>query len=196
MKHFSTLTKLASTLCLAAFALNSQATLIIDQNQMDASVYMAAFSQSDLAQSFQQSNGNIAGAGIFLQANQGSTGLVNLSIWDALPTNGGTQLAGGSAMGTQGEWLDVFWNPVATSANDTLFLLFDSNDSLGVSGSTANPYAFGSTYANSGYGNFPSFDYTFRTYYDDGGIAQVSEPGTLALLGLGLIGVAAVRRKK
>ncbi len=196
MNHLKTIAKSAVSLCFAALAFNAQATLILDQNQADENVHMAAFSQADLAQSFEQTNDNIAGAGILLRSNIGSTGLVSISLWDALPTNGGNELATGNSMGTQGEWIDVFWNPITITPNTTMFLVFESNSNLGIAGSTANPYAFGSVFANSGFGNFPSYDYTFRTYFDDEQVAQVAEPGSLTLLGLGLIGVAVARRKK
>ena len=54
-------------LAAALFANSSYAALIIDQNQANFPVYMAAFSQTGLAQSFQQTHNNIAGAGIRLR---------------------------------------------------------------------------------------------------------------------------------
>jgi hypothetical protein len=61
---------------LLPLALSGAATLnagiIVDQQQLSGPVWMAAFSQTDLAQSFQQAHSNIAGAGIQLQPGVGS----------------------------------------------------------------------------------------------------------------------------
>ncbi len=137
----------------------------IDQNQPSATVYMAGFGQTDLAQSFQHpTSRNICGAGIKLQPNIGTTDTVRISLWDRLPNNGGTMLATGSVQGSAGCWVDVFWNPVTITPNTTYFLVFDGNTTLGISGDTSNPYPRGQVYANPGYQPFPNFDYTFRTY--------------------------------
>jgi hypothetical protein len=161
---------------------------VIDQDQPDGSVYMAGFSQTDLAQSFQtQSAPNITGAGILLQAGIGSSDNVTISLWTTLPNGGGQMLATASAQGTAGEWVDVFWGSVPISANTTYYLDFSGNATLGIAGSVSNPYAFGQVYANPGYGGFPDFDYAFRTW-------TVPTPGALAVLGLG--GLVATRRRR
>jgi hypothetical protein len=157
---------------------------------------MAAFSQTDLAQSFQQAHSNVAGAGILLQAGVGSTDLVTLALWDALPNDGGTLLASGSGTGTAGSWFDVFWSPVPVTPGDTLFLVFTSGqNTLGIAGDVQNPYPAGMTYANPGYGAFPDYDYAFRTYYDDA-VATIPAPGAVLLgtLGAGLAGWLRGRR--
>lgn len=141
-------------------------TVEIDQNQPSATVYMAAFSQTCLAQSFQQTHDNIAGAGIKLQPGVGSSDNVTIQLWTALPNAGGTKLTEASATGTQGQWVDVYWTPVMITPGTTYFLVFTGNTTLGISGDTANPYPFGCVYANSGYMQFPNYDYTFRTYYE------------------------------
>lgn len=147
----------------------------IDQNQPNDPSYMAAFSQTDLAQSFQHQNStNICGAGIKLRQNIGNCDTVRISLWDRLPNQGGTMLATGSAQGCQGQWVDVFWNRVAIAQNTTYYLVFDGNVTLGISGDTANPYPHGQVYANSGFQSFPNFDYTFRTYSDSGSGPRIS----------------------
>lgn len=170
----------------------------IDQNQPFHNAHMASFSQTGLAQSFQQNAGTLAGAGIFLQPGLGTTGLVNFGVWTALPNQAGAALiASGAGMGTAGQWLDVFWSAVAVTPGVTYYLTFDSNSDLAVGGSTANPYALGNTYANAGYGGFSSYDYTFRTY-SDGPLQNptVPEPMTVVLLGTGLAGVMVARRRR
>lgn len=173
----------AATLAIAGSGAMAQCN--IDQNQPDASVYMAAFSQTDLAQSFQhQSANSICGAGIFLQPGIGSTDNVTIELWTTLPNGGGQMLATGSAQGTQGTWCDVSWNPVAINANTTYYLRFHGNSTLGIAGSVANPYPFGQVYANGGYQSFPSFDYTFRTYSGSAGLTlslRGTCPGTITV---------------
>ena len=55
----------------------------IDQNQPSGPVDMAAFSQTDLAQSFQPGRPVSAGAGILLEAGYGSTDTVTIQLWTA-----------------------------------------------------------------------------------------------------------------
>jgi hypothetical protein len=137
---------------------------VIDQNQPSATAYMAAFSQGGLAQSFQQTHANISGAGIFLQAGIGTSDLVTISVWDNLNTP--TVIATGSATGTAGQWVDVYWTPAAITPATTYYLVFTGNSTLGISGDVGNPYPYGNVFANSGYQPYISYDYTFRTYYE------------------------------
>lgn len=162
---------------------------VIDQYQGDGSVYMAAFSQGDLAQSFQtQTATNISGAGILLQSGIGSQDNVTIELWTTLPNGGGQMLASGSAQGTAGQWVDVFWSPVNIAQNTTYYLHFTGNQSLGIAGSLNDPYPFGQVYANPGYGSFPTFDYAFETW------TVIPAPGALAALGLG--GLVTTRRRR
>jgi len=142
----------------------------VDQNAPTNNAFMAAFSQGDLAQSFQhQNSSNICGAGIFLQPGIGGSDNVTIELWTTLPDEGGQMLASASAQGTQGQWVDVFWSAVSINSNTTLYLHFTGNQTLGISGDVTNQYPFGQVYANSGFGSFPGFDYTFRTYSDSSG---------------------------
>lgn len=195
------------TTAMLAFAGLGNAAILVDQDQPSGPTYMAAFSQTDLAQSFQQDNDNIAGAGILLQPDIGTTDLVTIALWDALPNvAGASQLASGSGSGTAGTWFDVFWSPVPITPNVTFYLVFSGNTTLGIAGDTSDPYAAGQVYANSGFGSFPSFDYAFRTYYEDdmgnggngvpGDVAAVPEPTVIGLLALGLLGIAFAGRRQ
>jgi hypothetical protein len=118
---------------------------------------------------------------------------VTISLYDKLPNNGGSLLAQGSGSGTQGSWFDVFWSPVSVTPDTTYYLVFDGNSSLGIAGDINGGYTRGQVYANGGFGPFPSFDYTFRTY----AVAAVPEPQTYALFiaGLAAVGMFARRRK-
>lgn len=190
MKLISILATAAALL--AAMATPVRAAIVINQTQADRSSHMANFSQSNLAQSFQQSTNNIAGAGIYLQAGAGSGfGNFTISLWSGLPNAGGVFITSGTtATESNGHWLDVFWDPVAIAPATTQYLVFTStNNSYGISGSIGNPYLSGQVYANGGFGSFPSYDYTFRTYSDDGFAAAIPEPSTWAMLILGFAGV-------
>jgi len=154
-----------TAICACCIAMPAVAQNSIDQNQPNAFVYMAGFAQTDLAQSFQQTNGNITGAGIFLQPNIGGTDNVTITLWTALPNAGGSILATGSAMGTQGQWVDVFWDYTVINPATTYYLVFTGNMTLGIAGDVNNPYPYGMVFANAGFNPFPDFDYAFRTWY-------------------------------
>lgn len=167
-----------------------------DQNQPSGPVLMARFSQTDLAQSFQQAHDNIAGAGILLYPGRGTADNVTIALWSNLPNNGGAQLASGTAFGIPGEWVDVLWAPIADTPGATMYLVFTTGTigrEMVIAGDT-NPYPFGQVYANPGFQPFPSFDYAFRTYYEPGGAAAVPEPATLLLVVSGALGLAARRK--
>jgi hypothetical protein len=139
---------------------------------------MAAFSQGDLAQSFKQTNSNISGAGILLQAGIGASDIVTISLWTLLPNQGGAvMLASASATGTAGQWVDVFWGFVPIAPATTYYLVFTGNMTLGIAGDTNNPYPNGQVYANPPYQSWPYFDYAFRTYYND---ATATAPNSLS----------------
>src|SRR5437588_1305113 len=140
--------------------------VVLDQQQLSAPLYLAQFDTVNLAQSFQPATTNVSGAGIQLFPNHGTgAGTVTISLYDKLPNQGGTLLATGSVSGTAGQFVDVFWTPVACKPNATYYLVFTCNNStLAVAGDTNNPYPSGQAYADSGYQSYPQFDYTFRTY--------------------------------
>ena len=141
----------------------------IDIEQASNTTCMAAFGQTDLAQSFVAVSANSCGAG--LQTTSDSTAsLITISLWDNLPNAGGVQLATGTAFGTASGWVDVSWPSVPTTIGQTYYLVF-TDDGTGpcVAGDTANPYPGGQVFANPGFNPFPNFDYTFRTSTETGG---------------------------
>src|SRR5512141_2662049 len=77
----------------------TQASILIDQTQPNNLDFLADFSELDLAQSFQQANNNISGAGIYVLPVFGTTSNVTISLWDALPNQGGSNMLT-SASGT------------------------------------------------------------------------------------------------
>lgn len=168
---------------------------VVDQSATLNITHIAAFAQTDLAQSFQQSAANISGAGIFLQSDVGTTDTVSISLWDKLPNEvGAMQLASASGPGTQGSWFDVFWSPVSVTPDTTYYLAFSGNSTLGISGYAGNGYTRGNVFANPGFGSFPSYDYAFRTYAS---VSSVPEPESYAMLlaGLGVLGFVGKRRR-
>ena len=181
---------------LFALATPALAANVIDQNAPTNNTYMAGFAQTNLAQSFQQTASNISGAGIFLQAGVGSgNSILSISLWTALPNvAGATMLTTASAANsTNGAWFDVFWAPVNITAGSTYYLVFnDDRNSYGIAGDTNNGYAGGQVYANAGYQPFPTYDYTFRTYSDDGVNGAVPEAATwmMMIFGFGMAGSA------
>ena len=180
---------------LALASLPANAALITDQNQPNNNTIMAYFRQADLAQSFQQANNNVAGAGILLTGPGNSHSPVTIELWDALPNSGGEILATGRGLGTAGHWLDIFWPPVAIVPDTTSYLVFAGlNPNFGIHGATNNPYDRGQVYANAGFGSFPGFDYTFRTYSETG-VSAVPVPAAIWLFGTGLLGLIGFSRR-
>ncbi|HMI20814.1 MAG TPA: PEPxxWA-CTERM sorting domain-containing protein [Sphingomonas sp.] len=182
----------------AACAMPARATDFVDQSDPVANAFMAGFSQGGLAQSFAPSGSNVSGAGLFLVSGVGTTDTVTISLWTDLPNQfGATLLASASTMGSVGSWADVFWAPVSVAANQTYFLVFSGNNTLGAAGDTQNNYVFGNTYANSSFDSYPGYDYTFRTYSSDA-VSPSPEPASWALMvgGFGMVGGALRSRRK
>jgi hypothetical protein len=165
---------------------SAHAQIVIDQSQPINSLYLAAFNQEDLAQSFQPSFSNIVRAEVFTEPSIVGLSDVTIQLYDDLPSLGGNLLGSGAAMGvTAGMWATVDFGQISVTPEATYYLVFTaSNTSLGLAGN-GDTYARGQAFANAGFDSYPQFDYTFRTY-SNLGIAP--EPGTLVLLNLGIIG--------
>lgn len=189
-----------AALCLTALSSGVvHAQIVVDQSQLSDTVYMAEFAQTDLAQSFQQTHSNITGADVQLQAGvgDGNTGDITIALYNNLPSAGGTLLASGTDAGVSaGQFATVSFGQVSITPGSTYYLVFTStNNSLGLGGDTSNPYPNGQVYANSGYGSFPTFDYTFQTFAN-ATPTSTPEPGTYALLASSVLAGAAFLRRR
>lgn len=148
----------------------------IDQDSPTNNTCMAGYGQVDMAQSFIPSASTCSGGGIFMTVAAGTPETLTMSLWTDLPSAGGVMLASGSGLATPGTYFDVFWPPVAVTPGTTYVLVFGTTISMCYAGDTTNPYPFGQVYANAGFGSFPAFDYTFRTWTDGG--FSLSKSGT------------------
>lgn len=147
---------------------------VVDQNQPVSDMCMAASYLQDLAQSFRtDSSYPTSGAGTYIDASY-REGTANIALWDALPNAGGSLLAEGtSPVGnasdewTTGEWVDVFWEPIALDPARTYYLVLTGSSYSGFfcfGGSLTDTYPFGTVFANEGFLPFPGYDYAFRTW--------------------------------
>lgn len=148
----------------------------VDQANLIDNAYMAAFSQTDLAQSFIPAQNSICGASVYTYAGAGSNGDLTISLYSNLPNAGGVLLASGVSVNAgSGMWADVYWTPVSVTPGVTYYLVFTcTNGGMGLDGDVNNNYPGGNVYANGGYGPFPGFDYTFQTFYGCGVLSPIT----------------------
>jgi hypothetical protein len=164
---------------------------VIDQSNPSVDAFISFTGGPALAQSFQQSHDNISGAGILL-GPFGISGFVTISLWNNLPTAGGTELASGTTVGTEGTYADVFWNPVTIVPDTTYYLVLNANPAFAVGVDLFNSYPNGELYAGKPYQPVPDDDFTFRTYYS----SIPDAASTLGLLSTAVAGIVGLKRKK
>jgi len=199
---FATGLKIAAATIMFAVQAVSFATVIVDQNNSvisgGAFCYMNA--GNDCGQSFKQEHTNIAGASIFVDPDfQAGNGNLKFFVYENYSSNPSGLIASATvgSVDSNSGWVDAFWTPVTVDPLKTYYLVLESSKGLVAGESPIGSYANGNALYGGSKTAYNRYDLSFKTYYDNaaGSAASVPEPTTVALLGLGLLGFAASRRK-
>jgi hypothetical protein len=192
--------KLALACFAAVFHMSTYAAPIVDQENPE---HFAGFCFTNDAfscgQSFRPDHSNISGAGFFVDPfyGDGTDGTVTLSIFSAYNSGSPTGLiasASAADVNMNSGWVDVFFSPAAITVGAQYYMIIQSTNPI-VASYGGNNYADGNAVYLGSETAYSSFDLTFRTFYENN-VTQVPEPGSIALLGLGIAGLAFTRRKK
>lgn len=146
-----------------------------------------------------QTNSNISGAGIYFMGSEGGRAdpaTLTISIYDTYSPGGlsGLVASGSTAMaGNYFGFVDIFWTPAAVTAGTRYYMVLATSNNA-FAAFSADAYANGNALFRGT--SYAGYDLTFRTFADDAAGQAVPEPGSLAMLGVGLAGLAGALRRK
>lgn len=140
----------------------------VDVSQEDWNTGSPPGGTTEVAQSFTPTRGGIRGAAVRLlghDSDLGGVGLVDINLWDTLPSAGGATLlaSGQGTVDPADGWARVHWNTVPVTVGTTYFLEFVIYDFRSCAAAqTGDPYDGGSAWS---YGTpHPNTDLTFETF--------------------------------
>ena len=194
---------LAAAIAAAILHLPAMATPVLDQSNPESAgawAFCYTSESSRCGQSFKQDASTISGAGVYIAPGYWHAGTtLTISIFSGYGAAPSGLIATGSTWSSTGSsgWADVFWAPAAVSAATQYYMVLasDSGDILTAYSSSAD-YANGNALYGGSKTDWSDYDLVFRTFADDASAQQVPEPGSFALLGLGLAALGFATRKK